>query len=153
MKKLFVFAIIGLCLLSTLFFNSKVLPLFNFNGVEKVCFVSANKYESADFDSVPCGDNFFNYCSLETAKKNLDEIKHNMVGIQFYINSEDVDSVLDALNATFVFNETVGDVVVYYAYTTYYDDSVFLNGKKINVQIATYQDKLIVGFPMILTGF
>ncbi len=153
MKKLFVFAIIGLCLLSTLFFNSTVLPLFNFDGVEKVCFVSANQYESSDFDSVPCGDKFFNYCSLETAKKSLEDVKENIDGIQFYLNSEDVDSVLNALKATFIYSETVGDVLVYYAYTTFYDDCVFVNGRKINVQIATYQDKLIVGFPMILTGF
>lgn len=42
---------------------------------------------------------------------------------------------------------------ILYGYKNDFSDFRFIDGKKINVQIAWAENETIVGFPLIMTGF
>ena len=153
MKTLIVFIIIGLCFGFTDFFKVERNPLFELSNVERVCFVSAESYQNKSVEVVPCGDKFFNFCSLSVAKDNLDSFKKNIDGLQFYLNESTLEELVLQLNCQKVETSAIDGMTIYYGYTPYYQDSVYLDGKKVNIQIVLKEGKVVVGFPMILTGY
>ena len=44
-------------------------------------------------------------------------------------------------------------MTIYYGYTSKYSDFRLINGKKINIQIAFTEYGVMLGLPLILTGF
>ena len=55
--------------------------------------------------------------------------------------------------AEILFQEEVCGVVSYYAYTTRWQDGLYINGVKINLHIAVGEECLAVGTPIIFDGF
>ena len=151
MKKLIVFMLLLGCLSATLLVKFESNPLFNIDGVEKVCFVSTRQYD--ELESVNCGDLVFNYCTLETAKQNLKRYSDGAKAVQFYFNSMTSEDLLKQLKATVISVDEVEGMLVTLAYTPYYQECIFVDGKKVNVQIAEKDGKVVSGFPAILTGF
>lgn len=153
MKKMLVFVLIlvFLCLTSLVKFEEN--PLWKFDNIGKVCFVSAENYQSDEIESVKCGDKFFNFCSLKTAKERIKLLSKNADGMQFYLQNGALDTIFDKLKYQQVSQVDIDDLTVYCGYTPYFQDCVYLDGKKVNVQIAAIGDDVIVGFPMILTGY
>ncbi len=153
MKKLIVFIFLLCCVGVTALFKLETNPLFKIEGVEKVCFISNTEIDSECVDSVYCGDLVFNYCSLEDAWQNLSEFSQNIQGLQFYIVDVSVEDILSVLKASVVEEFEQEGLYVVTAYTPYYQDCVYVNGVKVNVQIASNDEGVIAGFPMILTGY
>ena len=153
MKKIVVFVLLICCLFTTMLVKVEKNPLFEISGVEKVCFVSGKNYACEGISSVQCGSKFFNFCSLETAKERLEDLKKNMEGLQFYFEEVSLQEVASALKFEVVMLDKLENMTVYCGYTPYYQDCVYLNNKKINVQIAEQNGKIVAGFPMILTGY
>ena len=153
MKKLIVFIFLGLCLFATGFSKLKRNPLFEAYGVEKVCFVANNHCEVEGVECVECGDMTFNFCTLEVVRKNLDKLQKDLIGLQFYFEDADSDGILRSLNADVVSTENIDGLVVLNCYTPYFDKSVFVKCKKVNLQIAIQEGKVVAGFPVLLTGF
>ncbi len=152
MKKLLVFVFLLTCLGCTTFFKLETNPLFNLNGVDRVCFISSVALDKTE--SVNCGDMVFNYCSLSTAKENLSDFKEDLIGVEFYFDeSVNLDEILTILKAEIISQFESDNLVVLSAYTPYYQDCVYVNGKKVNVQIAISGGCVIAGFPMLLTGY
>lgn len=153
MKKMIVFGLILLCLTSTLFVKIETNPLFELKGVEKVCMVSAKDYGGDNVESVACGNKYFNFCTLKTAKEKIKEISKDVDGIQFYINNTTFKELCRILKIEIVTFSEVDEMMIYCGYTPYYQNCVFLEDKKVNVQIAVKNEQIVAGFPMILTGY
>ena len=150
MKKLLLSILILVCISSTLNFKFDLNPIFSIDGVEKVCFVTKENVEG--FESVRCGDNIFNFCTLDQATENLKTLEQAK-SFQLYFSDVNLKDVFDKLKFEEISVSEIGDIKVYCGYTPYSQKSVLIDGKKINVQISAMDEKLIVGFPMILTGY
>lgn len=153
MKKLIVFVFLLCCLSGTAFFKVGANPLFKLKNVEEVCFVSESEFVYADVESVACGDKFFNFCSIQTAKENLEKFEKNSDAVQFYFSEITVEEILQKLKADTVESYSSNEIEITLGYTPYVQDCVLVDGKKVNVQIASTENGVIAGFPMILTGF
>lgn len=150
MKKLIVFILILGCLTSTLFIKSWNNPIYNMAGVERACIVSGVQYK--DMESVECGQVYFNFCTYSQAKEKLnsaDPIKC----LQLYFNNLTVEELMKTLRMDVVKTEEVENMTIYCGYSPYWSDCIYLDGKKVNVQIAVKEGSIIAGFPAILTGY
>lgn len=154
MKKILVFILILTCLCSTMLVKNETNPLYSLENVEKVCFVSASDFQEIDdVESVACGDKFFNFCTLDVAKQNLENLNNNSDAVQFYLNGNDVDKLFKQTKCQIVSTSQIEDLTVYCGYTPYCQTCVYLDGKKVNMQVAVADGNIVVGFPMILTGY
>lgn len=153
MKKLIVFVLLLCCLATTGFVKVDKNPLWQMTNVEKVCFVCDSDYKSDKIDSVACGDMFFNYCSLNVAKDNMQMLKKDMSAVQFYLKNQDLKALQEKLKYKHISQTTLENLTVYCGYSPYGQDGVYVDGQKANIQIAVEKDLIIVGFPLILTGY
>ena len=119
----------------------------------RVCFVSSEKLEVEEVDSVFCGDLVFNYCSLEAAKIFVKETAMNFDGVQFEFEKKSESEILDMFKGEKLFEEEIDGIRLVYCFSPYYDKYVVLNHEKVNMQLAYKDERLIVGFPLILTGY
>lgn len=151
MKKMIVFLVlVGLVTASLRFSNPKS-QIFDVFGVDKVCFVSDKEFEG-EFETVSCGDKFFNFCTFEQAKENALLLKESDA-VQFYTDETSTDEILKTVHFQKMSSEMIDGIEIIYGYSPCYSDSVVLDGKKINVQVAKIDGEVVIGFPMILTGF
>ena len=151
MKKVLVFVFLLCCLGATFVFKNGKNPIFSLPA-EEVCFVDEEDCSDLlEAETVRCGDLIFHFCSLEKAKENFDKIKFEAV--QFYFSSIQVDEVLRLLKADVISEENVDGLKIVNAYTPYFSKSVFVENKKVNLQIASRENKIVAGFPMLLTGY
>ncbi len=153
MKKFLLLVLVLLCFVPTAFAKVDTNPLFYLDGVEKVCFVSERQFENEGVYSVQSGDLFYNYCSLEVARENFKDFKLKLKGFQFYFKNFDAEKILKTLKCNILTTTEVEGMTVICGYTPYYDNNILINNHKVNVQIAEGEDEVIVGFPLILTGY
>lgn len=153
MKKFIVFMLIIGCLVSTFHFKSQTSPILSLKNIENVCFVNDKKFEYADIQNIESGNLVYNYCSLSTARKYLNELQKDCKGIQLYFDSLDFKEILKTLKAEIISQSEIEGIKILYCFTPYYDQAIFQDGKKINLQIALKEGKMIAGFPLILTGY
>lgn len=153
MKKLIVFGLVLLCLVSTLSVKIETNPLFALKNVEKVCFVSNTKMIEDDVETVVCGDKYFNFCSLSVAKENLKKIEKDLDGIQFYLQNTSFEELTKQLKLQIVTSNQIEGLTIICGYTPYFQDCIYLDNKKVNVQIAVKSNEIVAGFPAILTGY
>ena len=73
--------------------------------------------------------------------------------VQFYAEEAELDAILRKIKFQQLSSENVEGIEVCYGYSPCYSSAVMLDGKKVNVQIAKIDGRVIVGFPMIMTGF
>lgn len=151
MKKLIAFIFILVCFCMLGFYKTENNPLLACENVEKVCFVSDSKIE--DMENVLCGDMVFNYCTLDQANEKIEQLKNDLKGIEFYIKETSFQNLCEILDVEIISESKLEEFSVYCCYTPYGEKSVEINGKKINLQVAVYEDMIIAGFPMLLTGF
>ena len=150
MKKLVVFLFIIALVIGGFSFDGLSKGVFVTEGIEKVCFVSGRQYD--DFESIKCGEKFFNYCSYEKAKENLNLVKE-CDAVQFYADEANLDDVLSKIHFQKLYSETIEGIEICYGYSPNFQTSILLDGKKVNVQIAEKDRQVVIGFPMILTGY
>ena len=103
------------------------------------------------YDYVQNGDEYIVevYSDIERFyQKYSDQIK----GFNLYF-SENVEQIIQTLSGQIYRSQDVEGMKIYYGYTNLYNDFRYVSGKKINVQIAEQEKQVIVGFPLILTGF
>jgi len=150
MKKLLSFLLIMCCLASTVFFRNDTTNIFRFENCEKVCFVSEKDF---GFESQRSGDKIFSFCSYEEAKEVFENIKNDLDGIQFYFKGFDEQDFYKKFNARVVSKSQVEQIRLTCGYTPFFNQVILIDGKKVNFQIANTSDWVIVGFPLILTGY
>lgn len=128
-------------------------PLWKMTNIEKVCFVCDKDFKNEDIESVQCGDVFFNFCSLEVARKNIEMFKKDMSAMQFYLKNQDLTALKKMIKYKSIFQTNLENMTVYCGYSPYGQESVCVDGQKINMQIAVRESDVVVGFPIILTGY
>lgn len=78
----------------------------------------------------------------------------NKIGESMTIYNFEPISALKTLQATVIKTETLTDgTSVIYAYTDLIDKTVDVEGKKVNLQLACYEDHTVIGWPLILGSF
>lgn len=152
MKKLIAFVLILACVASTAFFKVEKNPLFDIDGVTKVCFVSNQDLSKYDMQAQRCGDMFFNFCDQKTAKEKVKIIKNKIQSVQFYFDKND-ESVMKKLKFTLVNEKEIENIKVLEGYSPLCGAGYQIDKKNINVQIAIKGDEIVVGTPLILTGY
>ena len=73
--------------------------------------------------------------------------------MQFYFSSVTLEKILNFLKASKVSEENLDDLTVINAYTPLYAGCVYVQNKKVNVQIAIRDDRIVAGFPVLLSGY
>lgn len=149
MKKIIVFILILGCLSFVAYSKNGEKSIFDLNNITKVCLVSSEKY--ADAESVECGKKYFNYCSVSTAEEIIK--KAEVDAVQVYIEGYSFDKFKQDYNLEIVSSLSIGEMQIINAWSSLFKDSVLIGNEKVNVQIAVCENKLIAGFPMILTGY
>ncbi len=150
MKKLVVFLFIIALVVGGFSFDNRGFGLFEVEGVDNVCFVSGTQY--VGFESVKVGEKFFNYCSFEEAKEKAKCLKE-CDAVQFYANESNLGTILSKIRFQELYSENLEGIEITYGFSPCYPTSIFLDGKKVNVQVAKKDGRVVVGFPMILTGY
>lgn len=74
-------------------------------------------------------------------------------GGRYLSNEEIAVEIATRYGATILFEETVDGVVSYYAYTSRWQEGLYINGRKVNLHIAIGEGRLAVGTPIIFDGF
>lgn len=141
MKKLFLVIVVFLVLIGNVGYKSNFTLLDYFSGEYYV--YTSNKQ---GVDSVFLGSCYMSSTPLETS----DEI----IGESMKIYNFEPVSALQSLNATIIFSECLDSgASVIYAYTDKIKKFVQVNGKKVNIQLAHYDEYSIIGWPLILGSF
>lgn len=150
MKKIIVFVLVLFMVGLSYFAKNKEIPLFNLDSATKVCFV-VDENEKILGDITQCGTKKFVYMSLAEAREEVGKIKFDAV--QFYFDKDVLNDVLEEMKAEKVSSQKVQGADVEYYYSPYFQDSVLIEGKKVNMQIALKDGEVIAGLPLILTGY
>ena len=153
MKKLIVFVLLLVVLSSTVMYKQEINPVWGLSNIQKVCFVSKDKFEQTGFENVICGDLFFNFCSSDVAKNDLKNYQAKSLSIQLYFENAKLNNLIKTLKIDNIKEEILDNVKVLTGYSPYFQDSILFDGKKINVQIGITQNLIILGNPLIFTGF
>lgn len=86
---------------------------------------------------------------------NIGEVNSNdIVGESMIIENFEPIAAIEELNAKILFTEFLDTgASVIYAYTDQIGRYVNVNGEKVNIQIAQYNDYSVIGWPLILGSF
>ncbi len=150
MKRLLIFLMFILIII--IVYINKDKGLFNYKNITKVCIISKNSDIFAKEEVVKNGSQFYYILSREEAEDNVktfDEID----GVVLYLENSNVEKIASYYHISYHQGKDIEDYKIYYGYTPRYSKFQFINGRKINAQIVVGNEQIILGFPMILTGF
>lgn len=150
MKRIVAFFVIGLLALGILVGTGA--NKYNFEGLEKVCFVT-DLTHSEDENAVISGNDVYITVGVSEAKETMGKLD-NIKGYVLYFNNDcDKDKLLNIFLDYSSDEYLVGNTRIINGYSSKYSDFRLVDGKKYNVQVAFSEENVLVGFPMILTGF
>lgn len=147
MKNVIAFLFLGVLLFVFYYFDFT--PPLPFNSAERASFVLQQKVDGYDY--VRNGDDYIIevYSDIQSFyEKYSDKIK----GFNVYF-SHNAEWFIKNFQGQIYRTQDIEGMKIYYGYTNLYNDFRYVSGKKINVQIAEQEDQIVVGFPLILTGF
>lgn len=85
---------------------------------------------------------------------NSKPVSKGVIGESVVVKNLEVGSAIKVLNARVVKTECLEDGTnVIYAYTGLIEEKVNVDGKTVNLQIATKDEKTVIGWPLILGSF
>lgn len=151
MKRIVVFIVAVVALVCPLFAGGKP---FDAQNAVKVCYISHEELEMPDDVEVIKNGNQFYYSFSGERYSELKNLFTKFDGVNFYYQSGMKDEELIKTHniSSYYFSEVEG-MKILYGYKNDFSDFRFIDGKKINVQIAWAENETIVGFPLILTGY
>lgn len=139
MKKIAVVLIMFLIILISAE-NQTQFSLLNYFSGEYVAYTSKDSTE----DSIDLGFCFINSKPVEGC----------VVGESMVIENFEVSSALSVLNARVVKTEYLEDgTTVIYAYSNLINDKVEVFGRNVNLQVATKNERTVIGWPLILGSY
>jgi len=111
-------------------------------------------YFSGDYTVYTSGDNGENSVDLGFCYMNSQKVSGHIIGESMVIERLEVGSALTTLKAKVIKTEYLEDgTVVIYAYTTLINDKVDVSGNRVNLQIATRDNRTVIGWPLILGSY
>ena len=151
MKKLLIFIFVGIIGAIGLSLPKK--DVFSMENVNSFTIVtSAAEAVKQKLDFVPNGqDAIVTVKSAEQARKIYDSTQAKCVIMTLRV--ENYQKTCDFLEISSHFTQKLDNMEILYAYSHLVSSSVMVEGKKVNVQIVKSGDEMIVGMPMIMTGF
>ena len=139
MKKILVVIIIFLIVLS---------------GVETKRNFTLLEYFSGEYIVYTSKDNSENSVDLGFCYMNSKPVTNNVIGESISIENLEVGSAITTLKARVIKTETLEDgTCVIYAYSSLIDENITVDGKKVNLQIATKGNRSVIGWPLILGSY
>lgn len=150
MKKLavFIFAAI-LCVLAITIPSESVLEL---RGAKSVTFVvDANLAEEENLDFIQSGGDAIINVENEKIKEKYEKYAPKSVIFEFEKQKREYVEGFLSLDQTMI--QRLNGLEIVYGYTSKFDKFEFVGGKKVNVMIVENDEHLLVGFPIIMTGF
>ena len=150
MKRIVVFILATLALVSPLFVKQEKL---SFSDATKLCVVSKEDIElPQSTQKIKNGEQFYYLFdqNFDKALSNFDKID----GLNTYYQKDfKKEELLKKHDVQSYYTSSSAGIEIVYGYTNSYHDFRYVNGKKINIQIAFTDTEVVVGFPLILTGF
>lgn len=140
MKKLFVVIVAFLILIGNVGVKNNFTLLDYFDG------------EYYAYSNSPISNH---YIFLGSCYMNIGEVNSNdIVGESMIIENFEPIAAIEELNGKIIFTEFLDTgASVIYAYTDQIGRYVNVNGEKVNIQIAQYNDYSVIGWPLILGSF
>lgn len=140
MKKLFVVIVVFLILIGNVGVKNNFTLLDFFDG------------EYYAYSNSPISNH---YIFLGSCYMNIGEVNSNdIVGESMIIENFEPIAAIEELNGKIIFTEFLDTgASVIYAYTDQIGRYVNVNGEKVNIQIAQYNDYSVIGWPLILGSF
>lgn len=150
MKKLAVFLIVGVLILLV-----GIIPrdnVFDLEGIESAKFVmTAAMAQNEGLDFVQSGEDAIVEIKQSDLKEKYQKYSPKSVVLEF--DKGKTQYITDFLNLSLASEQEIDGMKIIYGYTSFYKDSQCVDGKKINVMLVEKDDCVLVGFPIIMTGF
>ena len=112
--------------------------VFDVCGLKDVYFVKTEKGKT--------------YCEKQDKKTFSIQDMNNQQGVVLIFESN-LEDLIHGLKIKIFKKENIENLNIYYGYTPIYSDAIFIDDKQANVQIVEREGEMIVGFPIILSGF
>lgn len=140
----------------TILFSISFFKTDNFsivNDFEKLVVVSKEPLLYQNYQ-ISGNQYYYTLSNIEGKKFLEDKNDHDIEGYIFYFNNSfDFDNFSKDVEFLIEKNTQITNYDIYYGYYSKFDDYRYVNNKKINFQLVHNDEKWILGFPIILTGF
>lgn len=150
MKRVVFFIVIIAVIVAPMFASKQK---FDYQGVEKVAVVSTQALQLENAGIIQNGGQNIYSLSIEDYLRQKDLIKNYDGIVLFYPQDTSFDKLKNCWQISWHYQSEVEGMQIVYAFSPLVEDFLFLNGKKVNLQIAWSQSGVMVGLPLILTGF
>lgn len=150
MKRVVFFIVIIAVIVAPMFASKQK---FDYQGVEKVAVVSTQALQLENAGIIQNGGQNIYSLSVEDYLRQKDLIKDYDGIVLFYPQDTSFDKLKNCWQISWHYQSEVEGMQIVYAFSPLVEDFLFLNGKKVNLQIAWSQSGVMVGLPLILTGF
>ena len=150
MKRVVFFIVIIAVIVAPMFASKQE---FDYQGVEKVAVVSTQALQLENAGIIQNGGQNIYSLSVEDYLRQKDLIKDYDGLVFFYPQGTSFEKLKDIWQISWHYKSKMEQMQIVYAFSPLVEDFVFLSGKKVNFQIAWSQSGVMVGLPLILTGF
>ena len=149
MKRLLIFLLV--IMVVVIIFYNKEENLFNYKNITNICVISKQEEPYNNEEVIKNGEQYLHIINKQDVKNinDYDDIE----GIVLYIEDTDIKNIISHYDIDCYKGSSVEGYEIYYGYTPKYSTFNYVQGRKINAQIAMKGQYCIIGFPMILTGF
>lgn len=144
----FLLLIFCVCLCSTA--NSSFEKILFLSAGGEVSFYLENYQEIEGCETIKNGAGCVIKTDVENAKKINKKI-NNCSGFSIEFYSENISDFLNEINIIKI--EKISDLTIYYGYFNGLINSINIENKKINIQIAINNEKIVIGSPIILGDY
>lgn len=123
-------------------------------GTQEDVNFSLLNYFSGEYTVYTSNNAGTNSVDLGFCYMNSQPVSGHIIGESIVVADFEVGSALEVLNARVVKTEFLEDgTTVIYAYTSLIDNKVQVSGQNVNLQIATKDERTVIGWPLILGSF
>ncbi len=77
----------------------------------------------------------------------------NLIGESMIVENLEPIAAITSLNAKIIKTEQINNASIIYAYSSAINSYVTIDGKKVNLQLACYDDYCVIGWPLILGSY
>lgn len=152
MKRIIVFLLIVFILIIGFYYTKNE----NNNNLnfDKITFISTKYYPQLKEYSCKNGNQYY-YSFNKSQSQVYQNIElNNIDGIVYYLNpSFDVNKYLKNLDFYYQGGNLDNGYKIFYGYDGNIKDNIFIDGKKINTQVVVRNNDILIGNPIILTGY
>ena len=126
----------------------------NYNGTHN--FYSSVKIIDDNIDITKNGNGYIISCNTKDAPKIKNKINNNFIyGESFSFNGSknDINIIIKKLKIEILSKQDLDNIIVIEGYSPLINKSIYINNENINIQIAFNNNKITVGYPLILGSF